>query len=325
MQDAIAATPERMRIEVVAAVIINQRGEFLLAQRPAGKAYAGYWEFPGGKVEPGEDAVTALTRELHEELGIDVTLAYPWLTRDFDYAHAAVRLRFFRVLAWSGELHGREQQQFTWQSIQHITVAPLLPANGPILRALELPGVYGITCAGESGRDIFMARLERSVRNGLRLIQVREKQLADDELRAFVSEVVAIVRPHGARVVVNGAADIAAQTGADGVHLTSARLMAAACRPACGWCGASCHNAAELARARELGMDFVVLGPVAATPSHPHAGILGWSQFVRLIRDYPVPVFALGGMQADDLDQAWRCGAHGAAMLRGAWTAARYC
>src|SRR5258706_15931809 len=105
MSAAEVIASARARIEVVAAVIFNERGEFLLAQRPPGKVYAGYWEFPGGKVEPGEDAITALKRELHEELGIDVTVAYPWLTRDFDYSHAAVRLRFFRVLGWSGELH----------------------------------------------------------------------------------------------------------------------------------------------------------------------------------------------------------------------------
>src|SRR5512140_3202675 len=166
------------RIEVVAAVILNDRDEFLLAQRPAGKVYAGYWEFPGGKVEGGEAAAAALKRELVEELGIDVITARPWLTRDFDYPHAAVRLRFFRVTKWSGDPHGREQQQLAWQSVRHIAVAPLLPANGPILRALELPHVYGITCAGELGREVFMARLERSLQNGLRLIQVREKHLA---------------------------------------------------------------------------------------------------------------------------------------------------
>jgi 8-oxo-dGTP diphosphatase len=325
MQEAIAAAEGRTRIEVVAAVIFNPRGEFLLAQRPTGKAYAGYWEFPGGKVEPGEDTVAALKRELHEELGIDVKLAYPWLTRDFDYPHADVRLRFFSVRGWTGELHGKERQQFTWQSIRNIAVAPLLPANGPILRALELPGVYGITCASEVGRDAFIVRLARSLRNGLRLIQVREKQMTDDDLSAFAAEVVALARPYGARVLVNGAAEIAAQSGADGVHLTAMHLMAAAHRPACDWCAASCHSAAELERARELGVDFVVLGPVAATPSHPHANILGWPRFAQLIRDYPLPVFALGGLQVDDLDEAWRSGAHGAGMVRGAWTAARYC
>ncbi|MEK7876262.1 MAG: Nudix family hydrolase [Pseudomonadota bacterium] len=307
------------RVEVVAAVIFNERDEFLLAQRPAGKVYAGYWEFPGGKVESGETAAAALRRELHEELGIDAITAYPWLTRDFDYDHAAVRLRFFRVVEWAGTLQGREQQRFVWQSVRAITVAPLLPANGPILRALELPHAYGITCAGELGRDAFMARLERSLQNGLRLLQVREKQLADDALRVFASEVVALGHRFGARVFVNGNAGVAAQSHADGVHLTAAQLMAAARRPDCEWCGASCHDATELARARELGADFVVLGPVHATPSHPRAKLLGWRQFAQLIRDYPLPVYALGGMQPGDLARAWSRGAHGISMMRAAW------
>jgi 8-oxo-dGTP diphosphatase len=307
------------RIEVVAAVIFNERNEFLLAQRPAGKVYAGYWEFPGGKLEGGETAAAALRRELHEELGIDAITAYPWLTRDFDYDHAAVRLRFFRVVEWAGELHGREQQRWVWQSVRAITVAPLLPANGPILRALELPHAYGITCAGELGREAFMARLERSLQNGLRLIQVREKQLADDALRALASEVVALGHRFGARVLVNGNAGVAAQSHADGVHLTAAQLMAAARRPDCEWCGASCHDAAELARARELGADFVVLGPVHATPTHQGAKLLGWRQFAQLIRDYPLPVYALGGMQPGDLAPAWSRGAHGISMMRAAW------
>jgi len=322
MPGAGAAVAER--IEVAAAVVHNERGEILLAQRPPGKVYAGYWEFPGGKIEPGESAVDALKRELHEELGIEIIAATPWLTRDFDYAHAAVRLRFFRVRCWSGELHGKEQQRFAWQSIRNVTVAPLLPANGPILRALGLPDVYGITCAGEIGRDAFMQRLDQSLVNGLRLIQVREKQFTADALQAFAAEVVARARPHGARVLVNGGVDVAARAGADGVHLSSAQLKAAARRPDCEWCGASCHNATELARASELGVDFVVLGPVAATPGHPDAQLLGWQRLETLIRDYPLPVYAIGGMRAGDLEQASSRGAQGVAMLRGAWTGASY-
>src|SRR5687768_11975695 len=110
------------RVEVVAAVILNESGDFLLAQRPAGKVYAGYWEFPGGKVEAGEAAPDALKRELHEELGIEVIDSYPWLTRDFDYSHAAVRLRFYRVLKWAGQPHGREKQRLAWQTINNVTV-----------------------------------------------------------------------------------------------------------------------------------------------------------------------------------------------------------
>ena len=319
MPDQSAVIRPSDRIEVVAAVIFNERGEFLLAQRPPGKVYAGYWEFPGGKLEDGETAAAALKRELHEELGIEVITFYPWLTRDFDYAHAAVRLRFFRVLEWAGSLRGREQQRLAWQTVRTVAVAPLLPANGPILRALELPPVYGITCAGEMGHDAFMRRLERSLQDGLRLVQVREKQLAENALCAFASEVAALGRRFGARVLVNGNARISAQSGADGVHVTAAQLMAASRRPDGEWCGASCHNALELERACELGFDFVVLGPVRKTPSHPGATLLGWQRFAQLIRDYPLPVYALGGLRPGDLARAWYRAAHGISMMRGAW------
>jgi 8-oxo-dGTP diphosphatase len=100
--------------------------------------------------------------------------------------------------------------------------------------------------------------------------------------------------------------------------------MAAATRPDCEWCGASCHNAVELARARDLGLDFVVLGPVAATPSHRDAQPLGWQDFSRLIRDYPLPVYALGGLRANQLEEAWRHGAHGVSLQRDAWSGAQY-
>lgn len=307
------------RVEVAAAVIENGRGEFLLAQRPVGKVYAGYWEFPGGKVEPGESAADALKRELDEELGLRVDTVYPWLTRDFDYAHAAVRLRFFRVTQWRGEPQCREQQQFAWQSVRNLQVAPILPANGPILRALELPPVYAITCASDIGRAAFMAKLQVALAGGLRLLQIREKSLAPAELREFAGEVIALARQHGARVLINGDTDIAAQSGADGVHLTAAQLMAYQQRPALDWCAASCHNADELAQAKALGLDFVVLGPVAPTPSHPGAPTLGWEQFSALVRDTALPVYALGGMRETDREQARRSGAHGLAMMRAAW------
>ncbi len=106
-------------LEVVAAVLQKPDGSFLLAQRPEGKVYAGYWEFPGGKIEPGETPYHALVRELREELGITVTTAYHWVTRVFTYSHATVRLNFFRVTAWSGELHPHEGQQFSWQQASH--------------------------------------------------------------------------------------------------------------------------------------------------------------------------------------------------------------
>jgi 8-oxo-dGTP diphosphatase len=319
-QSSAVSRQSSPRVEVAAAVILRGDGRFLLGQRPAGKVYAGYWEFPGGKVEPGEGPLAALERELREELGITVRAAHPWLTRDYDYAHAAVRLRFFRVIEWSGDLHGREQQRFSWQLPHAISVDPLLPANTPILRALRLPPVYGITHAQELGVPEFMRRLERALAGGLRLVQVREKGLQGEALRKFAAEVTAVAHGRGARVLINGDADLARAVGADGVHLTAAQLARTQQRPAFDLVGASCHDAAELARARDLGADLAVLGPVAPTPTHPGAPGIGWERLAELVQDSALPIYALGGLKATDLETAWRSGAHGISMMRGAWS-----
>jgi len=307
-------------VEVAAAVILREDGRFLLGQRPAGKVYAGYWEFPGGKIEAGEAPLPALTRELREELGVEVDTAYPWLTRDYDYAHAAVRLRFFRVVKWSGTVHGRESQRFVWQSPDAISVDPLLPANAPILRALRLPPVYAITHAAGLGRAELLRRLEQALARGLKLVQVREKEMDGKALRDFAARAIGLAHAHGARVLVNGNLHVARELGADGVHLTSAQLKEIRQRPDIGLVGASCHDAGELAQAQALGADLVVLGPVAPTPSHPGAAGLGWARFAALLKDYPLPVYALGGLTPADLETACRHGAHGISMMRGAWS-----
>jgi 8-oxo-dGTP diphosphatase len=306
-------------VEVVAAVIERPDGSFLLAQRPAGKAYAGYWEFPGGKVEPGEQLTEALARELHEELGIEVEVAYPWIVRTYAYPHAHVRLNFFRVRAWHGEPHGKEQQRLAWQHVSALEVAPLLPANAPVLRALRLPFEYAITHAGEIGAQQQLSRLGQRLVQGLSLIQVREKGMQGPALEHFAAAVIALARTHGARVLINSDIDLAVRLGADGIHLTAAQLAHLDRRPALDWCAASCHNAEELARAAQLGLDFAVLGPVHSTLTHPQAQPLGWETFGALARGAAMPVFALGGMAQGDMETAWRCGAHGIAMVRGSW------
>lgn len=306
-------------IEVVAAVIERPDGSFLLAQRPPGKVYAGYWEFPGGKVDPGEALGAALARELHEELGIEVERAHPWIVRPYAYPHADVRLNFFRVRAWHGEPHGRENQRLAWQQVSALDVAPLLPANAPVLRALQLPFEYAITHAGEIGAAEQLRRLDQRLARGVRLIQVREKGMPVAELAHFAAAVIASARPYRARVLINSDIELARRLGADGVHLTAAQLARLETRPALDWCAASCHNAAELARATALGIDFVVLGPVRATPSHADSVPLGWDGFAARARGAALPVFALGGMETHDLETAWRCGAHGIAMVRGSW------
>lgn len=308
---------------VAAAIIYDASGRFLLAQRPAGKVYAGYWEFPGGKIDAGESAFDAICRELHEELGITVTRAYPWITRYYEYEHAHVKLSFFRVTGWRGTPHGREGQAFAWQAIEAIEVAPMLPANSPVLRALALPKLYGISNANDIGVDLFLDMLPFALSAGMRLIQVREPYLSAEQRERFARRVIELARPAGAKVIVNADAALARKLGADGVHLRAAQLFESTARPDFELVAASCHDRRELERAAELGVDFVVLGPVAATPSHPDAQPLGWQRFSELIRDYTLPVYALGGLATSDLPRAYEAGAHGVAMMRGAWDVAR--
>jgi 8-oxo-dGTP diphosphatase len=305
-------------VEVAVAVIERADGAFLLAQRPAGKVYAGWWEVPGGKVDEGESAAIALVRELNEELGIEVRRAYPWITRRFVYPHATVRLNFFRVVEWAGDPHPKEDQAIRWQRFDAPMAEPMLPANAPVLRSLALPLEYAITHAEALGADEMLARVKRRLECGLRLIQVRDKALCG---RAdFMRSVVALGRRHGAKVLVNGDEQTARAAGADGVHWSAALLVQASRRPQEILCGASCHSVAELERAAELDCDFAVLGPVRETTTHPGALTLGWERFGRIARGAPIPVFAIGGLARADLDEARTHGAHGLAMIRGSWS-----
>lgn len=123
---------DRKLVDVAVGVLIRADGSFLLTSRPVGKVYAGYWEFPGGKLEPGESVEQALRRELREEIGITIDAAYPWKVKKVDYPHALVRLNFCKVLEWTGELQMREGQLFAWQSLP-VTVQPVLPGTVPVL------------------------------------------------------------------------------------------------------------------------------------------------------------------------------------------------
>jgi 8-oxo-dGTP diphosphatase len=128
----VAGGGARSPVDVAVGVLIDGQGRFLLTSRPAGKVYAGHWEFPGGKLEPGETVEQALRRELHEELGITIGPALPWKVDVMDYPHARVRLHFCRVFAWQGDFEMREGQAMAWQGLP-VQVRPVLPGTVPVL------------------------------------------------------------------------------------------------------------------------------------------------------------------------------------------------
>jgi 8-oxo-dGTP diphosphatase len=307
---------------VAAAVVLRPDGQVLLAQRPVGKAYAGYWEFPGGKFEPGETPRQALARELEEELGLVVRRAAPWFVQRYEYPHAHVEIHFFRVYAWEGEPFGHDGQAFRWQVPGHYDVAPLLPANTRVLEALLLPSVYGISCAEELGEDEFLRRAALAFSRGLKLAVVREKNWPEARRTAFAARMLASATTHGATLLLNGSVDAARAQGFAGLHWTAAALRDAHARPEGMLVAASCHAAGELARAAALGVDFALLGPVHATSTHPDATPLGFAGFQAIVAAARLPVFALGGLALADLDSAIAHGAHGVALRSAAWPAA---
>lgn len=309
-------------VDVAAAVIQRPDGCFLLGRRPAGSFYAGYWEFPGGKIEAGETPRAALIRELQEELGIQVETACPWLVREFIYEHAHVRLHFFRVLRWQGEISDLQHDALAWQYPGAVDVSPLLPANAPILAALALPDFYAITQAGGAdglGVAGQVTALKSALARGVRLVQLREPALDMTQTDTLVSQCVALCHRYNARLLINGDAALARESGADGLHLPARQLMSIPRRPDFPLVAASCHNAAELAQAARLGLDFVVLGAVKKTASHPDRAGMGWENFAQLRDRYPLPVYALGGLTPHDIQIAREHGAHGVAALRAAW------
>jgi 8-oxo-dGTP diphosphatase len=170
----------------------------------------------------------------------------------------------------------------------------------------------------------FNADFDRALATGLRMVQLRDKQARADQLRDIGRHMVDRLGCSAGLLLVNSdtgrdGAALAREIGANGIHLSAAALRRVQSRPSIDWLGASCHDAAEMRRATEIGADFVVLGPVKETDSHPHAQALGWESFRNMVNNYPVPVFAIGGLKHTDLEIARAHGAHGLAMLRGAW------
>jgi 8-oxo-dGTP diphosphatase len=348
MLKTLVNSPPQKIVEVAAAVLLRHRisgnaltpatpssdTEFLLACRPEGKVYAGYWEFPGGKLEAGESVYEALVRELHEEMGITVTTASPWLHKQFVYPHATVHLNFWRVTAWDGQIGitaPLEHSAIDWLPLSNALAAehhlsPILPANGPILKGLALPKRLLITQAEHVGIAAELHRLKAYLQHQRdsgkdALLQIRDRGLAPSDRKAFAETAYELARAAGMFAVLNVAdeADVAlAQTlSVDGIHLTSHFLASISEKPDFPWVGASCHCTEEILKAGEMGLDYAVLGPVLRTKTHPESTPLGWKEFASRIADNRLPVFALGGLQHEDLPKAWACGAHGVALMRG--------
>lgn len=312
----------KRRVHVAAAAIISADGrEVLLARRPSNVDHGGLWEFPGGKLAPYETGLEGLKRELHEELGVEIQRAQPLIRIHHEYSDKHILLDVWQVHEFSGEPFGREGQAVRWVPMAELVNYPFPAANLPILRAVMLPTEYLIT-GEEEDEALFLERLERAlVEDGVRLVQLRDKSLDEPAYLARAEQALELCRGFGARLLLNGEPGLLEKVDADGIHLTSERLVSLERRPIAEgkWLSASTHDRAQLVQAGRLGCDFVTLSPLRTTPSHPEVAPMGWHDFQQLVERAAMPVFALGGMTRFDANHARAVGAQGIASIRDFW------
>jgi 8-oxo-dGTP diphosphatase len=296
-------------------------GRVLVSQRAADAHLGGLWEFPGGKCDADESVGAALRREWWEELGVRVLAATEILTLRYRYPDRSVRLHAFRVERWAGCAESREGQALRWVGRDELTALPFPAASRAIVTAARLPAIYLISPDPGAHSEIArcVGRVDQALgRGGLGLIQVRAPSLGRQAFLQYARGLIEVAAAHAADVLVNAPQDWLEALPPAGWHLTERRLNALSYRPDReGWLAASVHDRRSLERAMALPVDFVVLGPVRPTQTHPGATPLGMAGFAGLCVNAGCPVFALGGMIPSDLHAVRALGAQGIAAIRG--------
>lgn len=316
-------------LHVVAGVLRDEQGRVLLARRPPGKADAGLWEFPGGKVEANESALDALRRELREELGVGIREGAPLIRVPVASADAtAIRLHLdtWTIRGFDGVPVAHEHEALTWVALADLDRYPMPPADHPVVAALREPDRVLVTpepgpgALDEAG---WLAGIDQALAAGLRRVHLR---LADPERRRRLAVAIApLCRAVDAGLWVHGDPPLSAELRV-GLHWRAGQLREAGTaaltrrhREAGGRVCAAVHGAEELALAEGLGVDDLLLGPVKPTATHPGQPGLGWAAFERLRARTSLPVYALGGVGPEDLIDARRHGAQGVAGIRAFW------
>ncbi len=313
----------RNHLHVAVGVISNDKGQILISRRHEDQDQGGLWEFPGGKVSRDENIEQALNRELKEELGIQVESTRPFIKIHHNYSEYSVLLDVWKVNKFSGFPSGCEGQDIDWIDINHLSSRKFPEGNYFIVSALNLPSVYFITPEPDDFRDEneFLFRLKKILTYGCKLIQFRAKKKPLVNYQALISEIQLMCKSYKARLLVNSTPEIFSNMDVDGIHLSSDLLMQQKQRPITKdkLLAVSCHNKQELERAVLIDADFIVLGSVSETDSHPGIKALGWDTFSELVEDINIPVYALGGMKCKDLEHSWSCGGQGLAMISDLW------
>lgn len=311
-------------VHVAVALIKNTANQILVSLRPQHVHQGGLWEFPGGKVEAGETVLSALRREITEELGIEILTAQPFKTIRYAYTDKDVLLDIWMVDSFRGEARGMEGQEVKWQAIDQLHRLQFPAANRGIVNALQLPDRYMIS-GDYSDQQDYLQRLESSLQCGISLLQLRSKSLSSEQLCELVKLSLPVCRQHQAKLLVNCDLQTFEATAADGLHLSSSNLYSLKQRPFdhTHLLSASCHTQQEIQHAMQIDADMILLSPVKQTTSHPGVDGIGWQAFSEMLEGVDIPVYALGGMTESDLGEAKLNGAQGIAAISSFWKAAQ--
>ena len=303
-------------VDVAVGVLRSPDGRVLLAERKPGKDAAGFWEVPGGQVEPGESAAQAAARELHEEVGVHALEVAPWRVYEHDFPAKRVRLHWFHVRRWSGEPYGREGQRLAWVDPARPTVGPLLPSNAHVFATLALPELVAVARVDRTPEapGELLARIPSLAADGLRLLIVRAPDLGPAQRVQLTRRLRQLRRGTELRLILSGTALEARQAGACGLHSRAAALAGLVERPPTRLWAVSAHSARDLERAAALGADVALVSPVLPSASHPGDQPLGWDGLRGLVAASPLPVYAQGGLGPDDIGAARAAGALGVAV-----------
>ena len=309
------------RIHVAAAVIRGDDGKILITRRAATQHQGGLWEFPGGKVEPGETPQAALARELLEELGIQVGACRPLIKVNHDYNDKQVLLDVWEVSSFSGEPHGAEGQPLAWVTARELGQYDFPAANRAIVAAASLPSQYLIT-PGELETPVLLRGMQKAIAGGIKLLQLRAPNGYDPQYRDLAVDAAGLCAGK-AQLMLKGPLEWLGDFPSAGWHLTSAQLRKYAAKgrpfPKERWLAASCHDAEEIELAKQIDADFITLSPLQPTQTHPHAQPLGWARAGELIEGFDRPVYVLGGVAPQDQQRAHELGAQGVAGIRAFW------
>lgn len=296
----------------VSAGIFLKKDKALLTKRLSSQPWPGYWEFPGGKLEQGETLQGCLKREIFEEIGVVITAFSRWITREFKQDNKTIKITFFKITKWDGEIQNKEVEDHLWidLSSKHYP-DKMLPKNLYIVRALKLPPFYLISNFYENNNFF----INNSVFEEDFMIQLREPCLSEYLLKKLYKKLKVDFKKN---ILVNSR-HVNFLSQKNGIHYTENDLKNIKSIDKKIINSASVHNIAGLKKAESIGLDFVVLSPVLKTRSHPKAKPMGWRIFKEMANQSSIPVYPLGGLTVSDLNTSLDCGGVGIGSQRSIW------